>query len=313
MSFFAFRNRAQLLVPQLSRWAAFSRASKRGSKRGDRGDKKQNFVPGMGSSEAPRLREVMRELQKQVHPDKFTMHPEAQAVNQESLSVLQGFLSSVKKLQGEYPPAGVHRLKFHIRGRNDELRQVGTVLKTTGGDCRKLVEVSLSGLFTHCGLSPIFRWDPGYWEMSEVDDGLLKPDPSESASYSPPPTSSPPSPPPQSSQPGEGTCWAAVEQSRILVWAACHIPVWAACRVPAVAAVPWLIGQGDGQVEIITNDVLPEFEGRGWEISEAATRIWQGERDEASLKKGLNNASQLAIDRLLYHTRAFEEQENEEQ
>lgn len=307
MSFFAFRNRAQLLVPQLSRWAAFSRASKRGSKHGERGDKKQNFVPGMGSSGAPQLREVMRELQKQVHPDKFTMHPEAQAANQESLAVLQGFLSSVKKLQGEYPPAGVHRLKFHIRGQNNELRQVGTVLKTTGGDCRKLVEVSLSNLFATCGLSPIFRWDPGYWEMSEVDDGLLKPDPSESASYTRPSTTNPPSPPPQSSQPakaeptkesGEPLTAEDFEQLEGLF--------------EAVAAVPWLVAQADDQVEIITNDVLPEFEERGWEISEAATRIWQGERDEASLKKGLNNASQVAIDRLLFHTHLFEEQEEGE-
>lgn len=52
----------------------------------------------------------------------------------------------MQKAKDRHPPAGVNRMRFHLRD-GDKLRLVDVSLKTTGGDCRHVVERSLVELF----------------------------------------------------------------------------------------------------------------------------------------------------------------------
>ena len=49
-------------------------------------------------------------------------------------------------------------------GSKGSLRVVEAALKTTGGDCRNVMEKSLVQLFSACGLPPQFRWGDGDWQ-----------------------------------------------------------------------------------------------------------------------------------------------------
>ena len=93
------------------------------------------------SSDAPPLREVLKNLVRVVHPDLFASSgPEGAAeANDESLKVIQGVLDAVTKSKS-IPNAGIKRLKFYVKDADapDGVRAVPFKFKTTGGDCRNL-------------------------------------------------------------------------------------------------------------------------------------------------------------------------------
>eukprot|EP00301_Raphidiophrys_heterophryoidea_P017930 c2928_g1_i1.p1 GENE.c2928_g1_i1~~c2928_g1_i1.p1 ORF type:complete len:197 (-),score=34.30 c2928_g1_i1:464-1054(-) len=117
------------------------------------------------------LSQTLRQFIKLVHPDRFATTPELQAVNQQSLQVLNEFLQHIKTKVDDshpYPAAQARNLEFFLKSENKGLQKLRVELRTTGGNCHNLVNASLSSMFSRSGLDGKFEWDDGYWEESNV-------------------------------------------------------------------------------------------------------------------------------------------------
>ena len=286
---------------------SFGRGIRRFAKRAKAGRSSDSPL----ADELPELRTTMRRLAFLVHPDRFPDTPDAAAVNASSLSYLQGLLSTVQKARDSHPPASVQRLKFHLRDGEQRVRLVEHTVRTTGGDCRAVVQRSLGELFTKCGLPADFRWGTGDWELLSKD-ALAERDnrgpESSAAAEEPAPQSSPAVPPAFNTEavarpqqpPGDAQGLAeALERLDPML--------------EALAAVPWLplSAAGAERRHYLTHHVLGTLRADGWRIERGVFRIWSGERDEGTLcadefAAGTDAASAQALTVVLAHTRKFE-------
>ena len=245
----------------------------------------------------------MRKLAFLVHPDRFPGPLAAQAeVNAVSLAALQGLLSTVQKSKDSHPPAQIQRLAFHVHAPGGGTRRVEVLLKTTGGNCKAVVEKSLAGLFAQLGLPPSFRWGSGDWDiLSEVAraerDNRGDAPPAEAEAVVPAAAAAAPPPP----APERSAADLAVALKQLDP------------ALNALAFVPWLPNDEQGALRrhYILHEVLPGLVAKGWAIDSGVRRIWLGERDSAALvaaesAAGTDAASCEAAKQVLFHTRALE-------
>jgi hypothetical protein len=62
---------------------------------------------------------------------------------------------------------GLHAYKFYLKTKEDgHFHVVSLEMRTTGGDCRNLVQKSLETFFTDCGLESKFVWGEGDWQYA---------------------------------------------------------------------------------------------------------------------------------------------------
>lgn len=174
--------------------AARSRRGRGGSSKGKSKGRGRGRRRGKGrvggqsvDKPTPPLSRVMRMFVARVHPDKFVYYPEEQQVNEESLSQLTGFMSNVSNPDEEFMPAQKIAMHFWVIETVDDdndgngtetetetetLRKVEFALRTTGGDCKNLVQRQLEDLFRSVGIEdPTFEWDDKFWQS----DTKLKP------------------------------------------------------------------------------------------------------------------------------------------
>jgi hypothetical protein len=218
----------------------------------------------------------------------------------------------VQKSHDIHPPAGVRTLRFHVRAAGGKTRVITQLLKTTGGDCRRVVERSLAELFTQCGLPPSFRWGAGDWGvMSEEaraerdnrgDDAPEQPAAQEppaaplAAAYDPAAAVRAPSPAGAQSSPDLAAALAGLDP-----------------LLNAVAAVPWLPldSEGNQRRHYIIHHVVRELAVQGWALERGAMKVWSGARDADALAAeeqalGLDAASAQALKMVVYHARQLE-------
>ena len=82
--------------------------------------------------------------------------------NRAALTSLKDFLSSLAN-PNAYPAAAIRNVNFALppRGRGGPPERVRCQLKTTGGDCSRLVASSLGVLLQRSGVYPYFYFDRG--------------------------------------------------------------------------------------------------------------------------------------------------------
>lgn len=189
------------------------------------------------------------------------------------------------------------------------------LLKTTGGDCRKVVERSLGDFFTTLSLPRLFKWGDGDWSVLS-GDALAKRDnrdekqrdsvAEEAAHATPAPTPAPaPEPAPPTSD-AEATAALAAALAAL-------DPL-----LQALAAVPWLpeTAEGAARRHFIVHNVLGDLRRDGWALDSAAAKIWGGavDADEiaaSELARGTDHASVLAARSIVFHTKQFREEMGE--
>lgn len=260
----------------------------------------------------------MRRLAFLVHPDRFPDAPDARDANAVSLSYLQGLLSTVQRARDVHPPAAVQRLTFHLReGDPQRIRVVQHVVRTTGGDCRAVVQRSLSELFSKCGLPAEFRWGTGDWQLLSKEE-LAERDnrgPNETADEPAGATKGLSEAERPAAQPAAFDAEAVARQrqphgdARGLADALKRLsPMF-----EALAAVPWLplTPAGAERRHYLTHHVLGTLATDGWRIERGVTRIWRGERDADALVrdellKGTDAASAEALKAVLSFTLQLE-------
>lgn len=142
-------------------------SQRRGKRTASRG-RRPTPAGGTRSTESapakPELKETLKRLFMKIHPDLFHREEEIRRTNDASFQALQEFLQGIRAidLSEGYPPPRTQRLDFFLRdaAANNGYRRVALVLRTTGGDCRSVVQRSLCSFFAECGLSAEFEVRP---------------------------------------------------------------------------------------------------------------------------------------------------------
>lgn len=263
------------------------------------------------------LRATMRKLAFMVHPDRArSLSPAAAAENAESLAALQGMLTTVQKARDSHPPAGVRTLRFHLVGGSGGggVRTVQQVLRTTGGDCRRVVERALSDLFAQCGLPRAFRWGDGDWALLTEEELKTRDNRGDgtTAAAAEPEAAAEPVPP------AYDPAAVARQPSRLRDSRGAPRDLAAALAaldplLNALAAVPWLPATPEGaeRRHYLLHTVVRELEADGWQLERGCAAIWAGERAAEALlaaeaARGVDAASQEALKQVLFHARALE-------
>lgn len=105
------------------------------------GKKHRNSRARREAENLPDFQSLLRALYKKVHPDLLrSNYPEQAAVNESSMQIMNGLLSTLKEVNS-YPPQGVKQIPFYVRKSTGSLDFIEFTLKTTGGDCRKQITI----------------------------------------------------------------------------------------------------------------------------------------------------------------------------
>ena len=246
------------------------------------------------ADDAPLLSHTLRKLYFLVHPDRTAMHPEVSERNTESMSELTGFLddiTSAERTASTQTNRKMRRLDFYVPAEEPavedaattaapQFRKVRLNLRDSGGDCRNAIRKQLSAFFGALNLRPDFIYDEKF--TFNTGDGD-RPQPRKKDDD-------------DDDEIGKASR-AANEES---VVAETHNAV-----LQAIAALPWLEPSHKvrNYVETIGFD---ELAGQGLQLQSVARRIWRGERDVASLSRGLSASGRSCIERVLEHTATLE-------
>ena len=239
----------------------------------------------------------------------------------------QGLLSTVTKSRDSHPPAAVRTLRFHVQDTGGGVRVVQQVLRTTGGDCRKVVASSLSDLFGKLGLPRAFRWGEGAWDVlsqsarderdnrggetsADLQHEQAEPEPIVAAQ--PTEASVPPAYDAAAvARPRKPTLRDAQGQPQDLAAALRSLDP----LLNAIAAVPWLPHDAAGgeRRHYIIHHALGELTAQGWALERGAAKVWAGARNADALAAeeealGVDAASAQALKMVVFHARQLEKE-----
>lgn len=252
----------------------------------------------------PELKSTLRKLYMKTHPDLFGQFPEQQRTNENSYKELLGVLDTIQAAKNGFPPARKLVLPFYLREKSEtqEFRMATLKLRTTGGNCKALVEEALGDFFQDCGLKPGFKWPASSWGTFASIDELRQhqkeeEEEAENKNHQP------------ESAPAYWGTQAPVVDHSIDALLEQNDDVF-----KIIAACPWL----DEEYKDVRNHFqveggLDEYEKNGYKIKNAVHSIWNGERDINQLIVGVTIESAQIIQRILMHTMDIESQLTEDQ
>ena len=109
-------------------------------------------------------------------------NPAYAEANDQSFQLLNGILSTVK-LSNEFPPSINQSITFYVRTKAEpsinpptgSFTQIKLTVRTTGGDCRNILQKSFQSLFEQAGLgSGPFLWGKDYFPSSSGEQDVEK-------------------------------------------------------------------------------------------------------------------------------------------
>jgi hypothetical protein len=120
----------------------------------------------------PDFNQLLRNFYKRSHPDLLRhSHPQFAEVNDDSLQVLNGVLSTIKVLD-QYPPMLKKDVTFYLRSTSDRqvVDQYVLKIRTAGGDCRKQLTTTFQMFFIDTKISETgkFNWNKEYFPISSA-------------------------------------------------------------------------------------------------------------------------------------------------
>jgi len=147
-------------------------SSKQKQKQQRWGQKLQQESKEKSGEGLPLFMPLMRQIYKKVHPDLLrNSHAELAKVNDNSMQVLNGVLSTIKMF-GEYPPQIIKNIPFHMLDGTGSTRLVSLRIMTAGGECKRQLTECFSVFFRETGVlssaHDTFRWDKEYFPATGV-------------------------------------------------------------------------------------------------------------------------------------------------
>lgn len=117
----------------------------------------------------PEFQVLLRQLYRRSHPDLLrASHPEAAEVNDSSMQLLNGILSTVKKFN-QFPAQIVKTIPFNVKS-GDQITLTNLKIQTAGGDCKRALTLSFREFFFETGIidskvGAQFSWGKDYFPM----------------------------------------------------------------------------------------------------------------------------------------------------
>jgi hypothetical protein len=263
------------------------------------------------------LSEAVQQLESVLlHP---SLPPAAHAANQAALTTLRSFVAGLSNPES-YPAASIQTVRFtHPAG--NTLR---CLLKTTGGDCSRLVQHSLGQLLHGCGLNAFVYFDKGEFQ----------PKPTRAPRRAAPrraPAAPPPSPADvdavRARAAAAGFPSQAITEAQFEELEADQDALRKAKEVAqdaveslqadlarldpllkACAALPWMahVEGGLERSQRVRTEVVDHLEGLDWDIRGPLAKLWAGERSEGVLTRGKEGGSKAAVQALLFHAKLLD-------
>ncbi|PRW58250.1 T-cell activation mitochondrial [Chlorella sorokiniana] len=259
--------------------------------------------------------------------------PPVLADNQKVVAVMRQFVKNLEPPGGGWPPPFRHprvTMVFRDHQAGGQLQPVTFHFTTTGGDCQGAVKTRWSQLLQRMGLNPNFYFDGEQFKPPPPPRRSVVEPTQHRRSAAPAP---PPSPaevesvraraaaagfPSQTiteeqfkemqEQSDAGRAQRAAEQDEL---SKALQDVEANDKLlQAVAAVPWLMAEGERQdiekAKLVQSRVVDKIEADGYDVRGAARRIWQGQRDLQLLTIGKDVGTALAIKQILFHATVYD-------
>jgi hypothetical protein len=118
------------------------------------------------TNDYPDFAVLLRQLYRRSHPDLLrSSHPDLSKINDQSMQLLNGVLSTVKQAN-QYPPRTIEDIPFHLKSiSGDRLEEHILQIRTAGGDCKKQLTATFEQFFIITGLSSTgkFQWTKDYF------------------------------------------------------------------------------------------------------------------------------------------------------
>lgn len=252
------------------------------------------------------------------------------------MTALNAFIASLRS-PTSYPAATVKNFSFTLPNDNGQIQQVRCQIKTTGGDCSKLVQQRLADLLFQCGVNSNFYFDRDEFrpKLPPLRPRIVHKPKSPGSKASSESSVQPPyeqvfaeartkalaaGVPSQTITEDEFNKLERqqTENKEAKEAASAQVDALAADLeklnplLQAVALVPWMMHAKEDpksleKAEIVKTKVLDELESWGWDVRGPVRKIWAGERDEKVLVKGKEGGTVAAIQTLLMHAKAGDE------
>lgn len=128
-------------------------------------NKKEIINDTIEKKELPQLSQVLRSLYMKIHPDHFTQYPEQQEVNEQSMMILQGFITTLKDSKPLDPPAQLKNisLEFFLRTNKPAHFQKAKLIIHYTGNNKNVLHAMFNKFFQQTKLADGFIWDPELW------------------------------------------------------------------------------------------------------------------------------------------------------
>jgi hypothetical protein len=111
---------------------------------------------------------LLRQLYRKSHPDLLRhSHPEIAEMNDHSMQVLNGILSTIKTEQ--FPQSIWKDITFHLKvAGTNELKPYVLQIRTGGGDCKNHLTQTFTSFFMETGIleSDCFAWNKEYFPVT---------------------------------------------------------------------------------------------------------------------------------------------------
>jgi len=170
-----FRTRL-LLSTQTTALRCFSNAKKK--ERAQAFAQRQKKIYQQIDEDAHDFGHLLRSLFKRSHPDLLRhAHPDLAAINDQSIQILNGILSTIKD-PNSYPPQMIKDIPLHVRfPPQNHIEEHVLKIRTGGGDCKKHLTEIFQNFFVETKISPDgkFIWGKDYFpkqHAAEVEEEL---------------------------------------------------------------------------------------------------------------------------------------------
>jgi hypothetical protein len=113
---------------------------------------------------------LLRNLYKRSHPDLLRhAHPDLASINDQSMQILNGILSTVKN-PNTFPPQMIKDIPFHVKvSPHNQIEEHVLRIRTGGGDCRKHLTDIFQQFFVETKISADgkFNWGKDYFPKQD--------------------------------------------------------------------------------------------------------------------------------------------------
>jgi len=146
------------------------------ARRRDREEAKKSRWEKQKAENLPVFSTLLRQVYRKAHPDLLrAKHPELATVNDKSMQLLNGVLTTIKT-QNEYPAAIVQNIPFYLLQSESEgggTKCVELRIKTAGGDCKRALTQSFELFFQNAAIackdgSHRFAWESEFFPVPDL-------------------------------------------------------------------------------------------------------------------------------------------------